>query len=201
MREPKHMALESHVQQVRQHGLVDPAALEPKGMRVAGVERLGLDLDEIDLVADLSENVDANQERPVGNGCLVQRDGVRLQQLRRLRQGVCVARGRDLHTARMHHLCQLAHLEPTLGQRGQELVVKLCVGVVLLARVVQLGRALDGERESGLGEVAGRGHGKSVSSAESPIDGQVQGLRAETLSLANDPFNFSASVNPQRLTK
>ena len=75
----EHEALEGDVLQVRQHVLDPAAAPALEGEFVPRVERLGLYLDEFNLVADLLQDVDPDEERAVGDGGLVQGDGVLLQ--------------------------------------------------------------------------------------------------------------------------
>jgi hypothetical protein len=64
--------------------------------------------------------------------------------------------GGNFMTARIHQLRQLAYLEPPISQHLQKGIFLFTVFVFLMARVIQLGRALDTHLEAGFSEVSWR---------------------------------------------
>ena len=146
--------LECGILKIRQHVRADAASC-PEKLRFRGIVGLCLDLDELESIAVFDEYVDADEKVSKADGRFEKNDMIACQKL--LGGSLCgsVIGLVNLDPLRVAQLRQGADLIPTLGKHLKEGI--LCHGVlvdVLLAGVVQLTRALDGEFEARFGEVS-----------------------------------------------
>lgn len=106
--------------------------------------------------AVFDQDIDPDKQVFMGDGRLVDDDLVLLQQGAGLAQGLIVAQGADVMATGEVEFGQLTHLKAALSQGQEKGIIQFLISVlVLLARVVKLGRAFRGQLEAGFGQVAG----------------------------------------------